>query len=171
MLRGVASSRDRVVCVVGLAGSGKTTATRAVADAFRAAGVPVLGAGPSGIAAEKLQDETGIPSTTLHRLLQRQLPERCLVVVDEAGMAETRILAPLLERIEQARAKIVLIGDPCQLPAVGAGGLFTGIVERHGASELGENCASTTSRSGARSRRSATASAATTSPSPKARDG
>jgi conjugative relaxase-like TrwC/TraI family protein len=135
MLRGVGSSRDRVVCVVGLAGSGKTTATRAVADAFRAAGVPVLGAAPSGIAAEKLQDETGIPSTTLHRLLQRELPDRCLVVVDEAGMAETRILAPLLEQVEQARGKVVLIGDPCQLPAVGAGGLFTGIVERHGAIE------------------------------------
>lgn len=139
MLRGVASSCDRVVCVVGLAGSGKTTATRAVADAFRAAGVPVRGAAPSGIAAEKLQDETGIPSTTLHRLLQRELPDRCLVVVDEAGMAETRILAPLLERVEQARGKIVLIGDPCQLPAVGAGGLLAGIVERQGAIELGEN--------------------------------
>lgn len=139
MLRAVASSRDRVVCVVGLAGSGKTTATRAVADAFHAAGVPVLGAAPSGIAAEKLQDETGIPATTLHRLLQRDLPGRCLLVVDEAGMAETRILAPLLEQVEQAQGKIVLIGDPCQLPAVGAGGLFTGIVERKGAIELGEN--------------------------------
>jgi hypothetical protein len=101
--------------------------------------VPVLGAAPSGIAAEKLQDETGIASTTLHRLLQQQLPERCLVVVDEAGMAETRILAPLLERIEQAQGKTVLVGDPCQLPAVGAGGLFAGIVERHGAIELGQN--------------------------------
>ncbi len=139
MLRAVASSPDRVVCVVGLAGSGKTTATRAVACAFGEAGVPVLGAAPSGIAAEKLQDETGIPSTTLHRLLQQPLPERCLVVVDEAGMAETRVLVPLLERIEQAQAKIVLIGDPAQLPAVGAGGLFTGIVERHGAIELGDN--------------------------------
>jgi conjugative relaxase-like TrwC/TraI family protein len=139
MLRAIASRPDRVICVVGLAGTGKTTATLAVADAFRAAGIAVVGAAPSGIAAEKLQDETGVPSTTLHRLLQQELPERSVVVVDEAGMAETRILAPLLERIEQARAKLVLIGDPYQLPAVGAGGLFTGIVERFGAIELGEN--------------------------------
>ena len=139
MLRAVASSPDRVICVVGLAGSGKTTATRAVADAFRSAGIPVLGAAPTGIAAEKLQDATGVQTTTLHRLLQQPLPDRSLVVVDEAGMAETRVLGPLLERIEQAQAKIVLIGDPSQLPAVGAGGLFTGIVERHGAIELGVN--------------------------------
>jgi conjugative relaxase-like TrwC/TraI family protein len=139
MLRTVATSPDRVVCVVGLAGSGKTTATRTVAAAFQAGGVPVVGAAPSGIAAEKLQDETDISSTTLHRLLRDEFPERCVVVVDEAGMAETRILAPLLERVEQAHGKIVLIGDPCQLPAVGAGGLFTGIVERYGAIELGEN--------------------------------
>src|SRR5439155_13460395 len=45
----------------------------------------------------------------------------------------------LLERVEKACGKIVLIGDPSQLPAVGAGGLFTGIIERCGAIELGEN--------------------------------
>ena len=139
MLEAVATSPDRVVCVVGLAGAGKTTATRTLADAFRAAGVPVVGGAPSGVAAEKLQDETGIPSTTLHRLLQTELPDRCLLVVDEAGMAETRILGPLLERVEQAEGKALLIGDPHQLPAVGAGGLFAGIVERHGAIELAEN--------------------------------
>ncbi len=139
MLEAVAASPDRVVCVVGLAGAGKTTATRTLADTFRAAGVPVVGGAPSGVAAEKLQDETSIPSTTLHRLLQAELPNRCLLVVDEAGMAETRILGPLLARIEQAEGKAMLIGDPHQLPAVGAGGLFAGIVERHGAIELAEN--------------------------------
>jgi conjugative relaxase-like TrwC/TraI family protein len=139
MLQAVAASPDRIVCVVGLAGAGKTTATRTLADAFRAAGAPVVGGAPSGVAAEKLQDETGIPSTTLHRLLQTELPDRCLLVVDEAGMAETRILGPLLERVEQAEGKALLIGDPHQLPAVGAGGLFAGIVERHGAIELAEN--------------------------------
>jgi conjugative relaxase-like TrwC/TraI family protein len=139
MLRAVTGSSDRVVCVVGLAGAGKTTATRAVHDVFVDAGRPVLGAAPSGVAAEKLQDETGIRSATLHRLLADDLPAGCVVVVDEAGMAETRVLGPLLERIDQAGGKAILIGDPHQLPAVGAGGLFAGIVERLGAVELTEN--------------------------------
>ena len=62
-----------------------------------------------------------------------------VLVVDEAGMAETRILAPVLELVEQANGKAILIGDPHQLPAVGAGGLFAGIVEREGAVVLTEN--------------------------------
>jgi ATP-dependent exoDNAse (exonuclease V) alpha subunit len=143
MVREVATGRSRVVCVVGLAGAGKTTATHAVAQLFAHAGIDVLGAAPSGVAAEKLQDETGIPSATLHRLLEHArdagLPHRSVLVVDEAAMAETRVLAPVLELVEQAQGKAILIGDPQQLPAVGAGGLFAGIVEREGAVVLREN--------------------------------
>ena len=144
MVRAVASSPERVVCVVGPAGAGKTTATHALAEVFHAAGAPVLGAAPSGIAAERLQDETGIPSRTLHRLVAHAnrsegLPAGCVLIVDEAAMAETRVLAPILALVEQAGGKAVLIGDPQQLPAVGAGGLFAAIVERHGAIELSEN--------------------------------
>ena len=143
MVRKVATSRDRVVCVVGVAGAGKTTAAHALATVFASSGTDVLGAAPSGVAAEKLQDETGIPSTTIHRLLDRaqrgELPKRCVLVVDEAGMAETRVLAPVIEHVERIGGKVVLIGDPYQLPAVGAGGLFAGIVERKGAVLLHEN--------------------------------
>ncbi len=111
---------------------------------FAEAGIEVLGAAPSGVAAEKLQDETGISATTLHRLLDDArasggLPSGSVLVVDEAGMAETRVLAPILELVEQANGKAILIGDPHQLPAVGAGGLFAGIVEREGAVVLTEN--------------------------------
>ena len=81
---------------------------------------------PRSIACSKTPAPTGCP------------PARVLVV-DEAGMAETRILAPAARRVEQAGGKAILIGDPHQLPAVGAGGLFAGIVERHGAIELTEN--------------------------------
>jgi conjugative relaxase-like TrwC/TraI family protein len=145
MLRAVAASNDRVVCVVGLAGAGKTTATRAVRKAFESSGIAVVGAAPSGVAAEKLQDETGIASTTLHRLLgsgretDASLPAGCLLVIDEAGMADTRVLARVLERADRAGAKVLVLGDPHQLPAVGAGGLFAAIVERTGAIELTEN--------------------------------
>ena len=140
MLRTVAASPDRVVCVSVSPARARRPPPAHVGQAFATAGVPVIGGAPSGVAAEKLQDETGIPSTTLHRLLQDAAARwlRCSFV-DEAGMAETRILAPLLERVERAGGKALLIGDPHQLPAVGAGGLLAGIVERHGAIELGEN--------------------------------
>jgi conjugative relaxase-like TrwC/TraI family protein len=144
MVREAATSSSRVLCVVGLAGAGKTTATHAVGQIFAQVDIELLGAAPSGVAAEKLQDETGIPATTLHRLLDDAhrgggLPSGSVLVVDEAGMAETRVLAPVLELVEQANGKAILIGDPHQLPAVGAGGLFAGIVEREGAVILTEN--------------------------------
>ena len=135
---------DRIVCAVGHAGAGKTAATRTIRDAFQRAGVPVIGAAPSGAAAERLQDDTGIASQTLHRLLHATardggLPRDCVLVVDEAGMAETRVLAPLLEQIERADGKAILVGDPAQLPAVGAGGLLATVAERAGAVELVQN--------------------------------
>lgn len=138
------SSPDRVVCVVGVAGAGKTTALRALGDAHRECALTVLGTAPSGRAADELEQATGIRSGTLHRLLleaQRGggLPQRCVLVVDEAGMAETRVLAPLLDLVERAGGKAILVGDPAQLPAVGAGGLYPALCERLGALELLDN--------------------------------
>jgi conjugative relaxase-like TrwC/TraI family protein len=144
MVREAATSPNRVVCVVGLAGAGKTTATHVVARVFAEEHIEVLGGAPSGVAAEKLQNETGIRATTLHRLLDDArtsgcLPHGSVLIIDEAGMVETRVLAPILELVEQANGKAILIGDPQQLPAVGAGGLFAGIVAREGAVVLTEN--------------------------------
>ncbi|MGH2796478.1 MAG: MobF family relaxase, partial [Thermoleophilaceae bacterium] len=144
MLRAVASSPDRVVCVVGHAGAGKTTALAALADAFQRDGYVAIGAAPSGVAAANLGAETGIPTGTLHRLLAEArhrggLPRRCLLVVDEAGMADTRTLTRMLFQVEHAEGKAILVGDSAQLPAVGAGGLFAAIVERNGAVELRNN--------------------------------
>lgn len=135
---------DRVVCVVGVAGSGKTLALRVLADAYRGVDATVVGAAPSGRAADELQSATGIPSRTLHRLLldaQRDggLPRGCVLVVDEAGMAETRVLAPLLHAVEHAEGKLLLVGDPAQLPAVGAGGLYQALCDRLDVIELSGN--------------------------------
>jgi AAA domain len=144
MVHAVAASPDRVVCVVGHAGSGKTRALAALAESYQREGFLAIGAAPSGVAAANLAAETGLASGTLHRLLAEAkhrggLPRDCLVVVDEAGMADTRTLTRLLWQAEHAHAKLVLLGDPSQLPAVGPSGLYAAIVERKGAIELTEN--------------------------------
>jgi ATP-dependent exoDNAse (exonuclease V) alpha subunit len=135
---------DRVVCVVGVAGSGKTLALGALADTYRRIDAAVLGAAPSGRAADELERATGIRSQTIHRLLldahrDGGLPRGCLVVVDEAGMADTRVLAPLLRLVDRAEGKLLLVGDPAQLPAVGAGGLYQALCERLETVELTGN--------------------------------
>jgi conjugative relaxase-like TrwC/TraI family protein len=140
----VSTRPDRVVCVVGVAGAGKTTALRVLAEAHRESGVPVLGAAPSGRAADELAAGAGIEARTLHRLLldgraEGGLPHGCVLVVDEAGMAETRMLAPLLELVDQADGKAILVGDTQQLPPVGAGGLFPALCDRLGTISLEEN--------------------------------
>ncbi len=144
LVREACMSRDRVVCAVGVAGSGKTTALRTLGTAYREADVPVLGAAPSGRAADELATATGIRSTTIHRLLldaQREggLPRACVLVVDEAGMAETRVLTPLLSLVDDAAGKAILVGDPGQLPAIGAGGLFPALCDHLGAIGLSKN--------------------------------
>ncbi len=140
----VSLRRGRVLCVVGAAGAGKTTALRVLADACRESAVPVLGAAPSGRAADELAQASGIASRTLHRLLvdvyaEGGLPRGCVLVVDEAGMAETRVLAPVLDLVDRAAGKAILVGDPQQLPPVGAGGLYPALCERLGAISLAEN--------------------------------
>ena len=139
-----ALSPDRVVCVVGVAGAGKTTALRVLGDALERSGVPVLGAAPSGRAADELRETTEIPARTLHSLLGAArrsggLPRGCVLVIDEAGMAETHVLAPILRLVEEAGGKAVLVGDPAQLPAVGAGGLYATLCDQLGAVRLVEN--------------------------------
>ena len=134
----------RVLCIAGAAGSGKTTALRVLAEAYREGDTLVLGAAPSGRAADELHSATGIPSSTLHRLLLDAhrvggLPRGTVLVVDEAGMAETRVLAPVLDLIEQAEGRAILVGDPHQLPPVGAGGLFPALCERLGTIDLSDN--------------------------------
>jgi hypothetical protein len=71
--------------------------------------------------------------TTLHRLLERPhreggLPAGCALIVDEAGMAETRVLTPALPQVEEA-ARRSSSATRTSFPEVGAGGLFAGVVD------------------------------------------
>ncbi|MGH9154549.1 MAG: MobF family relaxase, partial [Acidimicrobiales bacterium] len=129
------SGSRRLVLVVGPAGAGKTTALGRAAEVLREQGRPAIGLAPSGKAADVLATETGWPATTLAKLLHEhgrvggpssawQLPAGTTAVLDEAGMASTDDLDALVELVQRHRWRLVCVGDPAQLPAVGRGGMF-----------------------------------------------
>ena len=128
--------------VVGRAGAGKTTAARVIAEAYRDQGYEVRGAALAGKAAEGLEREAGIPSRTLASLERawaegrERLDKRTVLVVDEAGMLDTRQLARVLHQADQGDAKVVLLGDPDQLKAIGPGDAYRGLLERHECANL-----------------------------------
>jgi conjugative relaxase-like TrwC/TraI family protein len=135
-----ATSGRGLELIVGVAGSGKTTALAALREAFEADGYRVIGASTSGQAARTLGRAAGIePSRTLASLTWRlehgqlSFDHRTVVVLDEAAMTEDRHLLQLLHRAAAARAKVVMVGDHRQLGAVGPGGGFEALVARYGA--------------------------------------
>jgi hypothetical protein len=135
-----------VEIVEGVAGAGKTYGLAVSHDAWVACGHQVVGCALAARAAQELQAGTGIPSSTLNRLLgdldrpeTNGLTAKHVVVVDEAAMVGTRKLLRLLDHAERAGAKVVLVGDPRQLPEIEAGGAFKGLTERLEPATLAEN--------------------------------
>jgi ATP-dependent exoDNAse (exonuclease V) alpha subunit len=125
------------------AGTGKTFALEAAAEAWRRSGTPLVGCALSARAACELRDQAGIDTTTIARLrtaLDRRvaLSAGAVLIVDEAGMAGTRDLARLAAAAERSKAKLVLVGDDRQLPEIDAGGAFRALAEQLGATELRE---------------------------------
>ena len=120
----------RLVLVVGPAGAGKTTAIRSGVETLRTQGRAVLGLAPSGKAADVLAETAGCPATTLATVLYRDRTGQDLpaigttIVLDEAGMAATDDLARLVTLTDRHGWRLVCVGDPEQLPAVGRGGMF-----------------------------------------------
>jgi Ti-type conjugative transfer relaxase TraA len=135
---------EGLALVVGYAGSGKSALLGVARDAWEGQGLRVRGATLSGIATEGLQAGSGIASRTLASLEWQWargrdlLGPRDVLVVDEAGMVGSRQMQRLLERAQQAGAKVVLVGDPEQLQAIEAGAAFRALLERHGAAEISE---------------------------------
>jgi conjugative relaxase-like TrwC/TraI family protein len=145
MVRDLCRSGQGVAVVVGRAGTGKTFALGIARHAWQLDGHRLLAAAPTGIATISLQEEGFEDMATCDRLLveldrgREQLDARSVLVVDEAGMLGSRKLTRLLEHAQQARAKVVLVGDDRQLAAIDAGGGFRALRLRLGASELTEN--------------------------------
>jgi conjugative relaxase-like TrwC/TraI family protein len=146
MVRRLTTSGAGVEVVVGKAGTGKTYALDAARHAWNQAGIPVAGVALAARAALELQQAAAIPSTTLASLLARLdagaegvLESGSVLVVDEAGMVGTCQLARLLHHSAERSVKVVLVGDPRQLPEIDAGGLYRALTHRLPAIELTDN--------------------------------
>jgi conjugative relaxase-like TrwC/TraI family protein len=146
MVRRIATDVRRVSVVVGKAGTGKTYALDAARAAWEGAGIRVAGVAVARRAARELEEGSGIVSTSVAALLADlrtgtsfAILRRSVLVVDEASLLGTRDLAKLMEHVVRADAKLVLVGDDRQLPAIEAGGAFLALARRLGAVELREN--------------------------------
>lgn len=141
-----AVSGTQLAVIEGAAGTGKSQTLAALRVGYEAAGHRVLGLAPSGAAAAELEKSSGIESRTIHALLLRlenDNPEKRevlsatdVLVVDEAGMVDTRTMHKLLGFAEQAGAKVVLTGDSKQLESVGSASTFQMLGEQLGAARL-----------------------------------
>jgi len=139
MVERLLAGGEGVTVVVGEAGSGKTYALTAAAEGWGANDSGLKVAAPTWRAANVLRSE-GLDATSVARLLaeldrgaaagQQALTRGSVLVVDEAGMVDSRALARLVQHAYEAEAKLVLIGDPSQLGEIEAGGLFASIVSR-----------------------------------------
>ena len=129
----------KVAVITGGPGVGKTTIVRGIVSILRRKGVAVALAAPTGRAAKRLADATGVPASTLHRLLEWRPAEASfarnaarpleadVLIVDEASMVDVRLGADLVAALPPS-ARLVLVGDVDQLPSVGPGTVLADVI-------------------------------------------
>ncbi|MGH8925147.1 MAG: ATP-dependent DNA helicase, partial [Acidimicrobiia bacterium] len=134
-IRHLSRLEGSLVLVVGPGGSGKTLAIGSYAEAVRATGSRVIGAATSATAAANLGQSlngcwTGTIALLRHHLERtgQPLPPRTVLLIDEASMVSTADLAWAVQLVRDCNGKLILIGDPRQLPPVDSGGLFHRLV-------------------------------------------
>lgn len=162
--RYLTSGSARTTALEAYAGYGKTTTLRIVREGCKLQGIPVVGTSWQGIAAQTLDKEAGIPSTTAASLLgsirrsrspvgktlakavqgkaatqYQAIPDGAVLVVDEATMVPTRAFNELVQEVARRNGRVILVGDRGQITSIDEGGAFAGIVDRAGVTHLIEN--------------------------------
>ena len=128
-----------VSILTGGPGTGKTTSLRALIHVLTLKKKQIILAAPTGRAAKRLSEATGLAAKTLHRLLQlrpggRSAYDRAnplpadIVIVDEVSMLDTLLMNTLLKAIATG-THVLLVGDADQLPSVGAGSVLSDVID------------------------------------------
>lgn len=129
----------KVMVLTGGPGTGKTTTTQGIIAAFRNLGLRILLAAPTGRAAKRMSEATGMEAKTIHRLLEynpadgyKRNDENPLegdaLIVDECSMVDIMLMYNLMKAIP-TDMRLVLVGDIDQLPSVGAGNVLRDIID------------------------------------------
>ena len=130
---------SKFMVLTGGPGTGKTTTTLAVIKVFEKLGARVLLAAPTGRAAKRMSETTGMEAKTIHRLLEFKPPEgykknedsqlECdVLIIDETSMVDIILMYNLLKAVSD-NTIVILVGDVDQLPSVGAGNVLKDIIE------------------------------------------
>lgn len=130
---------SKVMVLTGGPGTGKTTTTQGIIAAFKARHMSILLAAPTGRAAKRMTEATGMEAKTIHRLLEyhpmdgyKRNDENPLegdaLIVDECSMIDILLFYNLMKAIP-SNMRLVLVGDIDQLPSVGAGNVLRDIID------------------------------------------
>lgn len=138
-----AAAQYGLLIVTGGPGTGKTTTLAGILELFDAMHLKTLLAAPTGRAAKRLTELTDRPASTIHRLLEVDIspetgmmqfvhnesePLQCdAVIVDETSMVDLLLMSALVKALPSGCC-LILVGDPDQLPSVGAGNLFSDLI-------------------------------------------
>lgn len=130
---------SKVMVLTGGPGTGKTTTTQGIIAAYRSFGLKILLAAPTGRAAKRMTEATGLEAKTIHRLLECKPPEGYqknednplegdVLIIDECSMIDMILMNALLKAIPEG-IRLILVGDIDQLPSVGAGNVLRDIID------------------------------------------
>ncbi len=128
----------------GQAGTGKSYTVNAIRQTYIDAGYRVIGLAPTNALAEDMRSSGFTHAATIHSELFRlnsgrtSWDNRTLVILDEAAMVDTKLMAQVTGYAHAAGAKLVMVGDDRQLSSIDRGGMFGVLKDREGAAELAE---------------------------------